>query len=235
MPAKCREGGSKPPGNWTVSLPFPKMPPLMATRRSASSRSRPRGRRTAPGSRRPPARRGRPSSSPNPLPWILGIGGLGLFLLLFALNSGTGGKKTGRISGTHEAAAAPRATPSKQRPAPSPARGPGTPGKPPARPAPAIDSSLLADCEADYRKAKEAWNVALRHKGEPDQKVFNAKVREAREHLDRLFGRIRPQLDWEEEASLEEWAVPAPIVDLMRRYTRWNKLMTRIHKIGHLK
>ncbi len=85
-----------------------------------------------------------------------------------------------------------------------------------------------------YEEAKQSWNEALKIK-DTDRAQFVAKRDHAGKLIEELIDKVRPILDWQEEADMNDWPIPYEVNDLMRRFNKWTKLQATVHRMSSLK
>ncbi len=177
-------------------------------------------------------RRSSSASSSNQTPMILGgVGALVLVVVLVFLSSGSGDEG--------DAGGASQPEPRPQAPASAPAKRPtelkmagASAGKTPDRPAPTLTREMLQKANAMIDEAKDLNNEGTRLRNAGDNRGARAKQSEAKRKLDDAIEFLRAPSDWQEEADLEGWAMPAEYVTLGNLYVRIAKYQKRIRMGG---
>lgn len=154
--------------------------------------------------------------------------------LLVSLAACTGGSSKPANSGTRRPKASSPSSTTPTNTAPKPAtsiQGSGTPGKTPDRPAPEVTAEMLAEWDRLYIQAKEEFNNYQRKhlKGEDGDMVHAGK---AKELVDQIFASMDEALIWEEEATMEDWAKPAGIEAMLKRFKKYSTLEKKIRMTG---
>jgi hypothetical protein len=99
---------------------------------------------------------------------------------------------------------------------------------------PTLSREESLECDRLYEQAKQSWNEALKIKNS-DRSQFVAKRKLAETLIEQLMEKVRPILDWEEEATMNDWPIPYEVNDLMRRFHKWSKLQATVHRMSSLK
>ncbi|MHC4515099.1 MAG: hypothetical protein ACYTGW_10805 [Planctomycetota bacterium] len=107
----------------------------------------------------------------------------------------------------------------------------GRPGKPPDRPAPAIQEADVAQAEALYREAKRLDIEARKAQKAGDNTTFNRLINDAWDKLEEVGPILQAYNDWFELADLEDWAIPASYLRYQKRIEKIEKLRGRMHRI----
>ncbi|MEY4673234.1 MAG: hypothetical protein RL148_1018 [Planctomycetota bacterium] len=189
----------------------------MASRSSGGSRPRSRASSSS-------------SSSSSSQTLLLVVGAVAVVGLLLVM-SGGGGKKPAvpANQGTSTPAAAPAAAPA---PVVSLPAGSAKAGKTPGRPAPALTQETLGKLAQLEAQATVLFNesVTLRNGGD------NMKAREAagraKDVLEQWNQLVEPNLLWQEEAQLGDWAQPAEYTQLEKLFGAYQTLNNKVRKQG---
>lgn len=194
----------------------------MATRRNKRSNTSRTSSRTRSSSR--------PSSKSrnNPTPVILAFLLLGGMILAFSLL----GKKKGTPPETEKN----EAISTSHSPAPKPEgqTNSSTRKNRASHTPPSLSKAESLECDRLYAEAKQSWNEALKIK-DTNRAQFVAKRNHAGKLIEQLIKKIQPILDWEEEATMNDWPIPYEVNDLMRRFNKWSKLQATVHRMSSLK
>lgn len=189
-----------------------------------SSRTPPRPRT---GGRAPLPVRSAPKS--NPMPLILGGVGLLVVVILLVVMSQSGKKPA--PTPTPTPAAQPK--PAHQAAPTQVAAGAAKAGKTPGRPAPALTQETMQKAAQllDAAKALFSEGVKLRT-GAGDNTGARAKQSEAKDKIDEIKTLLAAPLRWQEEADLEDWAMPAIYSSLGSLYNEVSSLEKKIRMNG---
>ncbi len=188
-----------------------------------SSRTPPRPRT---GGRAPLPVRSAPKS--NPMPLILGGVGLLVVVILLVVMS-QGGKKP---------AAAPTPTPAAQ---PKPAHqaaptqvaaGAAKAGKTPTKPAPALTQETMQKAATLLDAANALFNEGVKLRTGGDNTGARAKQSEAKDKIDEIKTLLAAPLRWQEDADLEDWAMPAIYASLGTFYGKVSSLEKKVRMSG---
>lgn len=169
-------------------------------------------------------------SNSNAMPMVFGGVGLAVVVvLLIVMNRGSGDSGAGNgapANATPAPAAkpAPTATPVQLANAKA--------GKTPGKPAPSLTSDTLQQARTLLEAAKTSCNEGVKARTAGD----NSKARElqsaAKTKIDEMQRLLKPALDWQEEAQLDDWAQPAEYVTLERFYVEVAKVEKMIRMNG---
>lgn len=101
--------------------------------------------------------------------------------------------------------------------------------KRPGRPAPKLTAATRSQCLSLYEEAKEAYNRAQQEKRKDDHDidVFWAELRSCKAKLAEASGLLSSVLEWEEEASENDWQIPAHVKKSMSLFTKLSRLETK--------
>ena len=189
-----------------------------------SSRTPPRPRT---GGRAPLPVRSAPKS--NPMPLILGGVGLLVVVILLVVMSQSGKKP----------APPPTPTPAAQPKAPHQsaptqvAAGAAKAGKTPTKPAPALTPETLQKAAQLLDVAKGLFNEGSKLRtGAGDNTGARAKMSEAKDKIDEIKALLAAPLRWQEEADLEDWAMPAAYSSLGSIYNEISSLEKKVRMNG---
>jgi len=105
-------------------------------------------------------------------------------------------------------------------------------GKTPATPAPALTHETLGKLDELFAQAKKHYNVGVTKRRAGDNRGARAAQAEAKILLEQWEELIRPQLLWQEEADMEDWAQPAEYGLLTRKYAPFSSLQNMVRKGG---
>lgn len=168
-------------------------------------------------------------SNSNAMPMVLGGVGLAVVVvLLIVMNGGKGDSGAG--SGAQANTTPPAAKPA---PAAAPVQlANAKAGKTPGKPAPSLTSDTLQQARTLLDAAKSSCNEGVKARTAGD----NSKARElqsaAKAKIDEMQRLLKPALDWQEEAQLDDWAQPAEYVTLERFYVEVAKVEKMIRMNG---
>ena len=112
--------------------------------------------------------------------------------------------------------------------------GGSTPKNNSAHKPPSLTKEESLECDRLYEEAKQSWNEALKIK-DTDRAQFVAKRDHAGKLIEQLIDKVRPILDWQEEADMNDWPIPYEVNDLLRRFSKWTKLQATVHRMSSLK
>lgn len=193
----------------------------MASRSSSGSRSRSRAASSASSS----------SSSSQTLLLVLGAAAVVVLLLVM---SGGGGKKSGASSSTSSGSAAPAASPAAAAPTPvaSVPSGSAKAGKTPSRPAPPLSQDTLGKLSQLQAQATELFNESVNLRNGGDAMKARETAGRAKDILDQWNSLVEPNLLWQEEAQLGDWAQPAEYIQLEKLFGAYQTLNNKVRKQG---
>lgn len=194
--------------------------------RPESSRARGNARSTA----RTPSRSGSTGGSQQGMI----IGGIAVVVVIALVLLMRGG------GGSTAADNADKATAKEPTKAATPASSGGAPvalasakaGKPPGRPAPPLPAATLQQLNDLIAKAKELYGEGVKARTAGDNTGARQKQSEATRLLEQWRTLIKPQLDWQEEAQMDDWAMPAEYVTLEKMYVPYQDLVKRVRMGG---
>ncbi len=165
---------------------------------------------------------------------MVGGGAIAIVILLVLMTGGGGENadasgKTG--SGSQNADSSQNAK-SPARPARTPASGTAKAGKTPDRPAPALSHDTLDKLDDLLAEAKTFYNEGVRARNATEHQKAREAQSKAKAKLDAWEKLVEPQLRWQEEAEMEDWAQPAEYDLLTRRYPTFSKLQKMVRMGG---
>ena len=105
-------------------------------------------------------------------------------------------------------------------------------GKQPGRPAPSISDQTFRQLDAILADAKTHYNEGVRRRREGDNRGARAAQAKAKIKLDEWEELIQQQLNWQEEADMEDWAQPAEYTILTRKYATFARLQKSVRMGG---
>lgn len=105
-------------------------------------------------------------------------------------------------------------------------------GKTPTRPAPALTHETLSRLDEILAEAKTHYNEGVTKRLAGDNSGARAAQAKAKVLLEQWESLIEPQLRWQEEAEMEEWAQPAEYDLLTRKYAPFSRLQNMVRKGG---
>lgn len=166
------------------------------------------------------------------MPLILGgVGALVLVLVLVMLNSKSGDDDNN--DGDNQQQQQPAKQPTKPvGPKTQLKMGSAKAGKTPDRPAPTLTQEMLQKAATLIQEAKVLNNEGVKLRSSGDNKGSRAKNSEAKRKLDEVKSMLDAPLTWQEEADMEEWAMPAEYTALGNLYGQLSKLEKRIRMGG---
>ncbi|MEY3161929.1 MAG: hypothetical protein RIT25_1920 [Planctomycetota bacterium] len=187
----------------------------MASRSSGGSRSRSRSASSASS-----------SSSSQTLILVVGAAAVVVFLLVMSGNkSPESGTKT-------PAASAPAVAPAAPAPAASVPSGSAKAGKTPARPAPPLGQETLAKLSQLEAQATQLFNESVNLRNGGDAMKAREAAGRAKDVLDQWNSLVEPNLLWQEEAQLGDWAQPAEYIQLEKLFGAYQTLNNKVRKQG---
>ncbi|MGE3173261.1 MAG: hypothetical protein AB7O97_11605 [Planctomycetota bacterium] len=166
------------------------------------------------------------------MPLLIGAGVVVVLVLVLIMQSGGGDKANAGESTPRQA------EPAAKQPAPSVTGekvqlGAAKPGKTPTKPAPALTQDTLQELSDLLQQIKALRNEAVTARtGNADNQLARSKMGEAKELLDRWEQMIEPQLRWQEEAQMGDWAQPAEYLTLERLYASFQRFNNEVRKGG---
>ena len=189
-----------------------------------ASRTPPRGRT---GGRAPLPSRSAPKS--NPMPLILGgVGLLVVVVLLVVMNQGGGNKAATPAPKPAAPAAKPAHVPAPTAVAPGAAKA----GKTPGRPAPPLTQDVMQKAAGLIDEAKVLFNDGVKLRTAGDNTGARAKQSSAKDKLDEAKAMLALPLRWQEEADLDDWAMPAEYAALGKLYGDLSSLEKKVRMSG---
>ncbi len=190
-----------------------------------SSRTPPRPRS---GGRAPLPVRSAPKS--NPMPLILGGVGLLVVVILLVVMSQSGKKPAATPTPTPTPAAQPKA-PHQSAPT-QVAAGAAKAGKTPTKPAPALTQDMLQKAASLLDEAKALSNEGVKVRNAGDSAGARTKQSQAKDKIDEVKALLAAPLRWQEEADLEDWAMPAIYSSLGKLYNEVSSLEKKVRMSG---
>ena len=188
-----------------------------------SSRTPPRPRS---GGRAPLPVRSAPKS--NPMPLILGGVGLLVVVILLVVMSQSGKKPAPTPAPTP--AAQPK--PAHQAAPTQVAAGAAKAGKTPTKPAPALTQETMQKAAGLLNDAKALFNEGVKVRNAGDNTAARTKQSAAKDKVDEIKALLATPLRWQEEADLEDWAMPAVYSSLGSLYNEVSSLEKKIRMSG---
>lgn len=179
---------------------------------------------------RTPTRSGRSGRSPaptsNPAPIV--FGGIGVAVVVVLLLVMSGGDKDGASSSAPAPAAPATAASSPAAPAVESAKA----GKPPARPAPPLSAETLQRARDLLAAAKTLSNEGVTARTAGNNEVARSKQSAASDQIEALKALTKTQWAWQEEAEMDDWALPPEYVALGKLYSEVSRIENQIRKGG---
>ncbi len=108
--------------------------------------------------------------------------------------------------------------------------GVGRTGRPPDRPAPAIEAAAFLELDERFDDVVGHWNEAQDARVAGRTADYSQALSAAWDALEGIYARIAAQTEWLEEADLEGWAMPPEYLALQKRLDRWDPLRSRVRK-----
>ena len=169
------------------------------------------------------------SSGSNSMPLVLGgVGVLVVGILVVMMNQGGGDKATDPKA--PPAAAAPKAA---HVPAPSTVKmGSATAGKTPGRPAPALTAEMLGKAVALLDEAKTLCNDGVKARSAGNNEEARTKQSAAVDKIEAAKVSLQEQAKWQEDADLDDWAMPAEYIALGNLWTELTTLEKKARMSG---
>lgn len=143
-------------------------------------------------------------------------------------NSGGGGDPTPPAE--QPKAAQPAAKQEAPKPKPVVEAGSAKAGKPPKRPAPAIDERVYEKTDAWYDQARKLFEDGQKLRDKGDSNAFQKKMHEAWDIMEQIPPALDSYTTWEEEANMGNWAVPAEYDALRKRLARYDELRMKLKR-----
>jgi hypothetical protein len=151
---------------------------------------------------------------------------------VLVLNHG-GAAAAGTGAGVAPAPVAGNAAPSSQPASDKIALAAAKAGKTPARPAPALPASTLQELSDLLGRIKALRNESVDARtSRADVQTARDKMGEAKQLCEQWLGKIQPQLSWQEEAQMDNWAQPAEYATLERLYQTYQRLENEVRRGG---
>lgn len=188
-----------------------------------SSRTPPRPRSSG---RAPLPVRSAPKS--NPMPLILG--GVGLLVVVILLVVMSQGSKKPAPKATPAPAAQPKA-PYQSAPT-QVVEGAAKAGKTPTKPAPALTQEMLQKAASLLDEATALSNEGVKVRSAGDSAGARIKQSQAKDKIDEVKALLAAPLRWQEDADLEDWAMPAIYSSLGALYNKVSSLEKKVRMSG---
>lgn len=181
---------------------------------------------------RTPTRSGRsgrpPAPTSNPAPIV--FGGIGVAVVVVLLLVMSGGDKNG-ASSTAPAPTGPTAPAALPSP-PAPVTESAKAGKPPARPAPPLSAETLQRARDLLASAKTLSNEGVTARTAGNNELARSKQSAASDQIEALKALTKTQWAWQEEAEMDDWALPPEYVALGKLYSEVSRIENQIRKGG---
>ena len=163
---------------------------------------------------------------------MVGGGAIAIVILLVLMTGGGGDDAD--ASGKQDTGSdnASQSTNAPARPARTPASGTARSGKTPDRPAPALSHETLDKIDNLLDEAKAFYNEGVKARNAGEHMKARDAQSKAKAKLDEWEELVEPQLRWQEEAEMEDWAQPAEYDLLTRRYPAFSKLQKMVRMGG---
>jgi hypothetical protein len=161
---------------------------------------------------------------------MVGAAAIAIVVVLVIMMRGGGeedGKK-GAADDTKPAASEKSATPVAISVGTGKAKAGGTP----KRPAPALSTETLGKLDQLLAEAKTHYNDGVTKRTDGDNAGAREAQAKAKEVLEQWENLVKPQLQWQEEAEMEEWAQPAEYDLLTSKYAPFSSLQNMVRKGG---
>jgi len=163
---------------------------------------------------------------------IGGIAVVVVIVLVLVMRSGGGGA----AAATNGDKAAAKESPKAETPAP-PSGAPvelagAKAGKPAGRPAPPLPAETLQQLNDLFAKAKALYAEGVKARTAGDNTGARQKQSEATKLLEQWRALIEKQLNWQEEAQMGDWAMPAEYMTLEKLYLPYQDLLKRVRMGG---
>ena len=106
-------------------------------------------------------------------------------------------------------------------------------GKPPSTPPPPLSEATLQELNDLLSRIKALRNEAVQKRsGQGDTQGAKATMEQAHKLLEQWQQTVQPQLRWQENAQMEDWAQPAEYVALEKLFGVYQRLNNEVRKGG---
>ena len=103
-------------------------------------------------------------------------------------------------------------------------------GKPPKRPAPALDVAVFQKTDAWYREADTKYTEGQVAKNKSDSTTYQKRVNESFKLIEKIDKELETYMTWQEEADFEGWAMPAEYDVLLRKLGSYSQLKVNLKR-----
>lgn len=181
---------------------------------------------------RPTTRRPSQPASNSQTPMMIGIGGIAAVVVAVILFSRGGNKD----AVAHGPAPSPKteqpASPPASKSAPASVSSGPKAGKTPTKPPPVLAADTLGKLRELLAQAKVHYNAGVTARTAGDNSGAREHQAKAKVVLDQWKALVQAPLDWQDEASLDGWAMPGEYVELEKAYGDYSKLLKQVRMGG---
>lgn len=163
------------------------------------------------------------------MPFVIGGAVVAVIVLVLVLNRSSDPANAGQTPAQPKAATPAVAA----KPTADPIRlGAAKAGKAPSTPAPTLTTATLQELSELVRQITDLRNESVQKRTNGDNMGARAKMSEAKKFCEQLVAKVSAQLQWQEQAQMEDWAQPAEYVELERIYGKFQKLENEVRRGG---